>query len=174
MLKITTKLAKNQRIFEDLVIKRKSWKGSKTGETYYTYLVKSQLRGMEVTINFRCVKNDPIMYRNLSLVFETSDVVYLMVEFAEDPRYNLFYAVSIDENGALGKAGIIPAARSDRDMLDNVIEVIRVRERKEFQESMAEEEVESPVFGEDGEPDEDLIEIPDPTENKPKKGKKAE
>lgn len=173
MLNIQTKLFKNQKIFEDLVIKRKSWKG-KTGETYYAYLVKSELRGMEVVINFKGVKNDPIMYRNLALFFETSDKVYLMVEFnKDDPRYNLYYAVSVDENGALGKAGIVPSARSDRDMLDNIIEVVLVKERKEYLANREEDEEEPSLFASEEEPEEELIPVEEP-ESKGKKGKKAE
>ena len=129
---------------------------------------------MEVSINFKGVKNDPIMYRNLALLFETSENVYLMVEFSEDSRYNLFYAASIDEDGVLMKAGIVPTARSDRDMLDNVVEVIRVRERKEFLANMKEQEEEqTPASEPEDEPDEELIPVEEP-ESKGKKGKKAE
>ena len=45
MLNIQTKLLKNQKIYEDLLITRKSFVGSKTGVKYYSYMIKSDLKG---------------------------------------------------------------------------------------------------------------------------------
>ena len=179
MLNYVTKLAKNQKIYEDFLIQRKAWKGSKTGETYYSYLLKAELKGDEVIVNFRCPKNDPVGYKNLARVFQDAEKVYLLV--TTDTAYNgvksqTYSAISFDENGLASRGNILPAATSDRDLLADLLDRAdyydRLRRKAEAEE-FEEQTNQAPVFEPEDDPDEELIPIDEP-EVKSKKGKKAE
>lgn len=180
MLNFVTKLAKNQKIYEDFIIQRKAWKGSKTGERYYSYLLKAELKSDEVTVNFRCPKNDPVGYKNLARVFQDADKVYLLV--TTDTTYNgvktqTYSAISFDENGLASRGNILPAATSDKDLLADLLDRAdyfdRLRRQAEAAEFEEEQANQAPTFEPEDEPDEELIPVEEP-ESKGKKGKKAE
>ena len=134
----------------------------------------------EVTVNFRCPKNNPVGYKNLARVFQDADKVYLLV--TTDTGYNgvktqTYSAISFDENGLPVRGNILPAATSDKDLLtdllaraDYLYHLRRQAEDAEFEEEQANQ---VPVFEPEDEPDEELIPVEEP-ESKGKKGKKAE
>lgn len=178
MLNIQTKLLKNQKIYEDLLITRKSFVGSKTGVKYYSYMIKSDLKGEEVIVNFRCPKNDPVGYKNLARVFQDADKVYLLV--TTDIAYNgvktqTYSAISFDENGLASRGNILPSATSDKDLLADLLDRVDYFDRLRRAAVAAESDVSEQIseIEPDDELDEELIPVEEP-ENKGKKSKKAE
>lgn len=180
MLNIQTKFAKNQKIYEDLKISRKPWRGSKTGELYYSYLIEAELKGDTVLINFRCPKNDPIGYKNLDRVFKGVDNVYLMVQ--TDTGFNgqltkSFCAISFDDVGLSSRGTLLPAATSDRNLLDDVLERLDYLDRLKRQEAadaLSEDGADVDVAVQpEGEVEEELIPVEEPAA-KGKKDKKSE
>ena len=149
---------------------------------YYSYLIEAKLKGDVVAINFRCPKNDPIGYKNLDRVFKDVDNVYLMVQ--TDTGFNgqltkSFCAISFDEDGLPNRGTLLPAATSDRNLLEDVLERIDYFDRLKRQEAAASDDLSKDGAGAgviaqpEGEEEEELIPIEE-SDVKGKKGKKAE
>ncbi len=116
------RLENNQKIYESFEIKRKPFYGSKTGDLYYGYSIKSMLKNHNVTVNVKC--KDNVGYKTLDIVFDGANKVYLMTVKSKIEKnvFTTYYAVSLDDDGTLTRANIVPAAQSDQDILFNLLE----------------------------------------------------
>lgn len=148
------RLEKNQKIYEQFEIKRKSFIGSKTGERYYGYHIKGMLKGHPVKVNIKC--KDNAGYKMLDIVFDGANKVYLMTTKAQIDKniFTTYYAVSIDEeDGTLIRANIVPLAQSDQDTLFALLQKADLMDRlarKEAAEALEQEEEEETTQETDG------------------------
>lgn len=161
MLNVKVKLEKNQKIYENLRIRRKKFVGKSTGKEYYAYVLKYELKGHEVEVNFKTP--DRGGYSVLDIVFDGTKKAYLLVEKLGDEKRPImgYRAVSFDDDGFMYDCKISPRESTDGSNLLNIIrreDFLNAQSNKILAEAGFEDEDEDDS---EEEPEEDLEPVDD-------------
>ena len=127
---------------KNLSLIRESFDG-KDGKKYWAYMVKGNVRGREIKIDF--VPKDIGGYEPLDIVFDIQDKAELIItqeqitdSYGNKSAYVNYKAQNVDEFGIVYECGIKPQRDSDKSLLAMLLNVLNAKEKAE--QAKAEEE----------------------------------
>ncbi len=120
---------------KNLTLIRESFDG-KDGKKYWAYMVKGNVRGREIKIDF--VPKDIGGYEPLDIVFDVQDKAELVIcteqmtdSFGNKSAYTIYKAQNVDEFGIVYECGIKPQRDSDKSLLIMLLNVLNAQEKAE-------------------------------------------
>jgi len=120
---------------KNLTLIRESFDG-KDGKKYWAYMVKGNVRGREIKIDF--VPKDIGGYEPLDIVFDVQDKAELIIgneqitdSFGNKNTYTTYKAQNVDEYGIIYECGIKPQRDSDKSLLVMLLNVLNAQEKAE-------------------------------------------
>lgn len=102
---------------------------TKTGEPIYNYVLPCEIRGRKVNIDFITI--DKGGFEVIDLVYfdndkaEMSIIVTEMTRDGKKSAYTSYVVKSLDENGVELKCNIKPARKSDENLLDMYLNILK-------------------------------------------------
>ena len=120
---------------KNLCLIRESFDG-KDGKKYWAYMVKGNVRGREIKIDF--VPKDIGGYEPLDIVFDIQDKAELIItqeqimdSYGNKSAYVNYKAQNVDEFGIVYECGIKPQRDSDKSLLAMLLNVLNAKEKAE-------------------------------------------
>ena len=120
---------------KNLTLIRESFDG-KDGKKYWAYMVKGNVRGREVKVDF--VPKDIGGYEPLDIVFDVQDKAELIIgqeqitdSYGNKNTYTTYKAQNVDEFGIVYDCGIKPQRDSDKSLLTMLLNVLNVQAKAE-------------------------------------------
>lgn len=130
MEQITEKKVEKEETKKTLFVERENFKGN-DGKEYWAYLVKGQVRGRDVKVDF--APKDKGGYEPLDIVFDVAPLAELVMseeemtsESGKITKYTTYKVRTIDENGIIYECGVKPARDSDKALLNMLINVLGI------------------------------------------------
>ena len=116
-------------------LSRESFDG-KDGKKYWAYMVKGNVRGREIKIDF--VPKDIGGYEPLDIVFDIQDKAELIItqeqitdSYGNKSAYVNYKAQNVDEFGIVYECGIKPQRDSDKSLLAMLLNVLNAQAKAE-------------------------------------------
>lgn len=127
---VTEKKVEKQETEKKLFVERENFKGN-DGKEYWAYLVKGQVRGRDVKVDF--APKDKGGYEPLDIVFDVSPLAELVMseeemtsESGKVTKYTSYKVKTIDENGVVYECGVKPTRDSDKALLNMLINTMGI------------------------------------------------
>lgn len=154
------KILKGRQVYENLRLRQRKFVGKETGDEYFVYVLKYDLRGHEQTVTFKTPARGG--YSVIKDLFADIKKLYLMREVKDDDgMYVSYFCVGFDEDGNMYDFQISPRTSTDASVLRNILRIEDAKEaesRKLVSEAGFEDEED---YGEDNEVISDISEDSD-------------